>query len=118
MFHWLHSYSIEAPSASASASAAASAAAAAAASAAAAGPAKPPAAATAAAAVAVLVINYAAVGKNYTIDFVKLPSLGSSAAVSVRDVWERKPAGRGRGSFVVELPPYDSALLLLETVAA
>eukprot|EP01051_Picozoa_sp_SAG22_P025089 SAG22_NODE_7268_length_756_cov_1.182648_2_plen_151_part_01 len=68
-----------------------------------------------AAAVAVLVINYAAVGRNYTIDFSKLPLLGdggsaavagraggrSAVAVSVRDVWERKPAGRGTGSYVV-----------------
>jgi hypothetical protein len=74
-----------------------------------------PNASAASVAVAVFVVNYAAVPKNYTVDLALLPPLAAHGrAVAVRDVWRRKALAVATGSYVVELPPYDSALHLLE----
>jgi hypothetical protein len=72
------------------------------------------------ASVAVFVLNYLSVPTNYTVDFSKLPLVARhTGAVSVRDIWARVDLPKvSGGRHTVALPPYDSALLLLEAATA
>ena len=72
------------------------------------------------ASVAVFVLNYLSVPTNYTVDFSKLPVLTRhTGAVGVRDIWARVDLPKvSGGRHTVALPPYDSALLLLEAATA